>query len=405
MTALHFAIVLFSGLLFCHQETDKKPQDAFLPRKVIFADTSVMYHSLQQIRTGDPGYVQALAALRKAADEVLLRKPTSVMDKTQVPPSGDKHDYMSQGPYWWADPSKPGGLPYIRRDGEVNPEAGGFSDHKNMGKLFQDTDLLGKAWYFTGDAKYAKKAVEMIRTWFLDEATRMNPHLNYGQAIPGINTGRGIGIIETRGLSRLPDAIALIQSSGEWTAEDESGMQAWCRAYLDWLRTSQHGKDEAVHPNNHGTWYDVQVCALALYTSQPEIAREIAELAKTRRLEAHISADGGQPEELARTRAWSYSCMNLWGLMQLARAGAAVGVDLWFYPETGKSLIPRALDYLLPYVDAPATWPHQQITEFRPEALLPQLRQASGIYLDSFYGAAAADLGRRLEDDYAVLWE
>ncbi|MEZ4775188.1 MAG: alginate lyase family protein [Bacteroidia bacterium] len=405
MTTHHLAFIFFAGFLFCSQPGCKSQPKEQPIGSVIFADTTVMRNSLEKIRLGDSRYTKALQALRDEADAVFSERPLSVMTKTQTPPSGDKHDYMSQGPYWWPDPLKPDGLPYIRRDGEVNPEAAGFSDHKSMSKLFQRADILGKAWYFTGEVQYAAKAAEIIRGWFLDESTRMNPHLNYGQAIPGINEGRGIGIIETRGITKVLDAIALIKSSGQWSEEDEAGMQVWCREYLDWLRTSQHGKEESVHPNNHGTWYDVQTSALAIYTGQPEIARELAELAKVRRLEAHIAAGGSQPEELARTKAWSYSCMNLWGLMQLARVAEAVDVDLWFYPEVGSSLLPKALDYLMPYVEAPATWPHQQITEFRPEALLPQLRQASAIYLDSIYGAAAEALGGRLVDDYGVLWE
>lgn len=403
MNTHHLRVILFAGFLFlylpgCKDRPKHQPVEG-----VLLADTAVMRSSLEKIRLGDSLYTKALQTLKDEADAVFSERPLSVMTKTQTPPSGDKHDYMSQGPYWWPDPSKRDGLPYIRRDGEVNPEAAGFSDHKNMSKLFQRADVLSKAWYFTREVQYAAKAAEIIRGWFLDESTRMNPHLNYGQAIPGISEGRGIGIIETRGITKVLDAIALIKSSGQWREEDEAGMQAWCREYLNWLRTSQYGKEESVHPNNHGTWYDVQTAVLAIYTGQPEIARELVELAKVRRLEAHIAADGSQPEELARTRSWSYSCMNLWGLMQLARVAEAVGVNLWFYPEGGRSLLATALDYLLPYTTAPETWPHQQITEFRPEALLPHLRLAARKYPDSFYGVVGADLSTGSES--AILWE
>ena len=119
--------------------------------------------------------------------------PYSVMDKDIIPPSGDKHDYISQGPYWWPDTTKPDGLPYIRRDGVVNPEREKFTDRRNLSNLLEATDFLSKAYYFSEDEKYATKIIELLQVWFLNDATKMNPHLEYGQGIPGITEGRGIG--------------------------------------------------------------------------------------------------------------------------------------------------------------------------------------------------------------------
>lgn len=378
-----------------------------MPGKQLFADAQTMQASLARIRAGDSLYMQALDALRLKADEALTQGPFSVMDKTQNPPSGDKHDYMSQGPYWWPDPKKPDGLPYIRRDGEVNPESRGFTDHQYLGQLLSLSETLGKAWYFLGEEKYAAHAATLIRTWFLDEATRMNPHLNYGQAIPGRTEGRGIGIIETRSIGLVIDAISLIRNSGHWSDADESGMQAWCRAYLDWLLNSPHGRDEAIQHNNHGTWYDVQAAALALYTGQPEIATELAELAKTRRLDTHIAADGGQPHEIARTRSWDYSTMNLWGLFQIARVAAQVDADLWHYPDAAGSKLRKGLDYLLPHALGAQAWPHEQITPFHPEKLLPHLQVLARIFPDGGYAEAAAAIRRTAPGapEAFVLWE
>ncbi len=142
----------------------------------------------------------ALTQLRADADRALTLKPMSVMDKTIAPPSGDKHDYMSQAPYWWPDPQKSDGKPYIRKDGQRNPEINRLPDHDNLGRLTSAVATLGLAYSLHHKPEYAEHAARLTRTWFLDPATRMHPHLKFGQGIPGINDGRGIGIIETRGL-------------------------------------------------------------------------------------------------------------------------------------------------------------------------------------------------------------
>ena len=377
------------GLVISCQQQSEKPTSQNV--SLLFADITCMH----QIQKEDTLIQKALAELRVEAERALSQGPFSVVYKTRIPPSGDKHDYMSQGPYWWPDPEKPDGLPYIRKDGEENPGRRTFKDKQYLSQLIDLTDILGKAYFFWGNEAYAKKAAELIRTWFITEDTKMNPNLNYGQAIPGRSEGRGIGIIETRELGLILDAVALIRSTEHWAESDEAGIQSWCIAYLEWLLTSKHGLDESVHPNNHGTWYDVQTSALALFTGQDSIAERLCLLAKERRLDAHITSDGSQPRELARTRSWDYSCMNLWGLFQLARVANQVGVDLWTYPQPEVSKLQSALDYLLPYALGEQDWPHEQIRTFQPEKLIPHLEMAVTVFPDRKYREALEILQNR----------
>jgi hypothetical protein len=348
--------------------------------------------SRRRVRDGDPALAAAVAELTELADRALAAGPFSVVDKDVMPPSGDKHDYMSQAPYWWPNPDTEDGLPYIRRDGERNPEIHALRNRAQLGELIDAVETLSLAWYVTGDDKYASRAAHLLRAWFLDEATRMNPHLRYGQAIPGINDGRGIGIIETRGLVRVVDVLGLLADSEAWTAADQRAIEAWFDAYLTWMRESKHGRDEADQPNNHGTFYDVQVASYALLLGKRDVAQQMLATAGERRIAAQIEPDGRQPLELARTKAWSYSIGNLAGLMALARLGEHVDVDLWSYETADGRSIRRALDFLAPYGAGKDDWPYPQINGWSADLFYPVLRLATVKYPSGPYRQLASEI-------------
>jgi len=356
---------------------------------------------LERIKAAPPNDADAQAIIHAAvevADKAMHEGPFSVMQKAVTPPSGDKHDYMSQAPYFWADPTKPNGLPYIRRDGERNPELKKISDHDDLGRLGEDTRLLGLAYYFTGKPEYAARAALLLRMWFLDPSTRMNPNLEFGQGIPGINTGRGIGLIETRSIISALDSVGLIAGSDAWSAADQRGMEQWVGDFLHWMRTSSKGKDEDTAKNNHGTWYDLQVTDYALFLGNRQLAVDTLERVKSRRIALQIEPDGREPLELARTNAWGYSIGNLDGLMQLADMGRAVGIDLWNYKTSDGRSIRAALDFLLQYAQGKKQWDYQQIGGFHADALLHELERAERAYHDPRYAAAAAKLGAGKND-------
>src|SRR5215510_12858147 len=324
----------------------------------------------------------ALAKLERDAQKALSAGPFTVTSKGVTPPSGDKHDYMSQAPYFWPDPKRANGLPYIRRDGERNPEIDKITDHRVMDQMAAAVETLALAYHFKGDEKYAQKATQLLRAFFLDPQTRMNPNLQFGQGIPGINTGRGIGLIETRGLTRVVDAIGLLGDSKSWTSKDQQQLEAWFAEFLRWMQESKFGRDESAAQNNHGTYYDIQVVSFALFLGKTQLAKDILETSKQKRIARQVEPDGKQPLELARTRAWGYSVGNIDGLTTLAVLGDRVGVDLWsFQTHDGRS-IRRAIEYLYSFSIGDAKWPHQQITEFNPAALFPVLRRAAIKYRD-----------------------
>jgi hypothetical protein len=377
------------------------------PPRVVLLDAERLQEARTEIARQDSAVMPAWNALRADADKALSSPRFSVVDKTATPPSGDKHDYMTQAPYWWPDPAKPNGLPYIRRDGERNPELSKLPDHTAMDRMAAAVNTLALAAYLGGDSRHGAKAAGLLRAWFIDPATRMNPSLTYAQFIPGINTGRGIGLIETRGLTRVVDSIGLLESAGALTADDSHALRDWFTKFATWMRESSNGRDESAAKNNHGTYYDLQVAMYSLFVGQPAVAKRVLLDARTKRIATQIEPDGKQPLELARTRSFSYSVMNIDGLTQLAAVGDRVGVDLWGYtPRGNKSpAIRQAILYLAPYALAEAKWPHQQIGEWDPQSLFPVLRRAASHYPDPAFQTFIRRLPPSAPTDRTALFE
>jgi hypothetical protein len=311
----------------------------------------------------DPRYKEIVKRLRKNARISRGRGPYSVVDSPEVAPSGDAHDYVSYARYWWPNPDTADGLPYIRRDGKTNEELLAKGDREPIGKLYDDLETLALAGYLLDEKESAEHGAMLVRTWFLDPATKMNPHIRYGQAVPGRNDGRGSGIIDTRNFIRVLDAVALLNETDAWTDADQAALTAWMKQYLDWLQQDPMGKDERSERNNHGTWYDAQVAAIAMFVGERETAREIVENAKTMRIARCIEPDGKQLEEMERTKGLHYCVFNMSAMGVLARIGEHLGIDLWNYQSKDGRSLRRGLDFVLPYLLGEKEWPHEQIEE------------------------------------------
>ncbi|HEV2693310.1 MAG TPA: alginate lyase family protein [Verrucomicrobiae bacterium] len=374
--------VVAAGFISLGSTDVSHASDATAAPKVFCDDPATLLASKTALAAGDVTLKPALARLLAEADKRLKQKAVSVMDKNQVPPSGDKHDFISQAPYFWRDTNSPDGK-YIRKDGERNPESNNDSDSGRFQKTCADVHTLALAYYLSGDEKYAAKAAELVRVWFLDPATHMNPNLNYGQGIPGEVEGRPAGLISARGLVHLVDAIGLIAGSKAWTADDQKNMTAWFTDYLHWLTTSKVGRGELGAKNNHGTYCDTQAASIALFLGKTDVASNIVAEAKEKRVTRQITPDGREPMELARTTSFGYSTFNLRALMDLASIGRAAGVDLWhFQTADGRSIL-KATEFMAPYVDPGHKWPYQQIHPANQNDLAELLFRAAAEFPDS----------------------
>ena len=359
----------------------------------------------EAVRQGDGALKPAYDRLLQDADEALERAPVSVTEKTRVPPSGDKRDYMSLAPYWWPDPKQSDGLPYIRRDGEVNPErAGDGFDRVRTQTMMDDVETLALAAYFSGNAVYGHAAAERLRVFFLDRASAMNPHLRFAQSVPGRNDGRAIGIIDTAGLVAVTDSARLLRQGGFMPEADYAGLQSWFADYSRWLITDPMGQEERAAKNNHGTFYDMQLAAFTLFAGDCALSRRVLDDTRVR-IDAQIDRKGQMPLERTRTRSFHYHLFNLDAFLTLARIGEVFGEDLYsFEGRDGAGLI-DALDFVTGYAGRTKSWPFREIAPANIDRDLWRLSRTANaaVSSESLDRAARLSTGRQNDDRVLLL--
>lgn len=340
-----------------------------------------------QIQGGKTGPQAGLShALLRNAAEAMGRQPESPVDKPEPGPSGDRQDYYHPAPYWWPDPSTKDGLPFVRRDGQrvpgtqmYEPESHRY-DRTRLQRLFDDCTTLALAAFVTGDSRYSAHALRWLERWFINPATRMNPHLSYAQVRWGHNSNRGFqtGVIEMKDVYYLLDAVRLLRHTGALSSDHLERLHAWFRDYLDWLLTSKQGMKESQARNNHGVYYDLHVASVAAFLNDWDTL--FATLIRAEeRIPLHITPEGVQHEEMKRTITAHYCCFTLQGWLNLVNLAARF--DGTFLARVAKNDHPlrKAVDWLLLHEGKP--WPYPQIDDFDPLRFLPirALAQALGI--------------------------
>lgn len=361
--------------------------------RFISYDADTLSHNKSELTSNNP----ALKTLLKEADKALKSPIDPVTNKTIMPASGDAHDYFSFGPYWWPNPDTEDGLPYIRRDGEYNMDTKtAATDKQRMITFAQDVEELGLAYYFTDEEKYAEKAKQQLNAWFIDPKTRMNPNMNHAQAIPGIIDGRGIGIIDSRLLIGVMDSVELIKST---LSDDEyQAIVKWYSDFNHWLLTSNNGFEEDNWHNNHGTWYDAQVVAFAIFTNDVETAKQRLRITQMRRIGTQFNMEGQQHAELERTRPWHYSNFNLEAYSLLGHYGDLVDVDVWNY-EVDKHSLKKGYQFVAEHVEKPSEWSYKELKGFDASKAYTNMLAASKAYGDEVFVKAVETLKK---DDKTV---
>lgn len=298
-------------------------------------------------------------AIIKKADQYLNIKPITITDFVATRSAGGIHDYYSEGSYWWPNPADPEG-PFIRKDGQRNPN--NFTAHKKVLKKFSSivTTLIA-AYKISNDEKYAAQAIEHLKAWFVDPNTRMNPNLRYAQAIKGINTGRGIGIIDTIRLINVAIGIEALENDKYLKGETLIETKKWFSDFSDWLTTHPYGIDERDNNNNHSTWWGAQVAAYASVAGRKDLL-VLCQNQFKKQLELQMVADGSFPDELARTRPFHYMNYNLRAWTTFAQLASTKKENLWNY-KSEQGTLQKAIDFAIPFYKNPKSWKYSTAIE------------------------------------------
>lgn len=294
----------------------------------------------------------------RAAAAALNQAPVTITAFRAKLSDGGPNDFYSNGDYWWPNPHTTNGLPYINRDGQTNP--GNFVAHRQVIRQLSDAvAALGAAYKITGDDKYAAKAAGLLKVFFLDVKTRMNPNLQYAQAIPGVSEGRGIGIIDTLHIVEIPKAVEAMEKSPAFPPDILNGLKQWFADYVLWMTTSKNGHDEANATNNHSVAFWLQVAVFAQFTGDEK------DLAECRRrftevfVPKQMAKNGSFPRELARTKPYGYSIFQLDNMVTLCEVLSTREHDLWHFTLPDGRNIRKAMEFMYPFLADKSKWPHK----------------------------------------------
>ena len=296
------------------------------------------------------------------ADRYLREEPVTITASFSPRSAGGKHDYFSEGDYWWPDPRNPSG-PYIRRDGISNPD--NFASHRRaLIRLSVQVPTLTAAWLLTGDNRYTAHAAKHLRAWFLDSATRMNANLQYAQAIRGLTTGRGTGIIDTIHLVEVVHSMPILEQCRALLPSEMSDLRKWFADYLGWMTTSKNGLEERDAKNNHGTCWVMQISEFAAFAGK----RELTELCRKRFKEVivpdQIAGDGSFPLELGRTKPYGYCLFNLDVMSTLCQILSASEDNLFAFSLPDGRGFAKAMEFMYPFIADKKSWPYAHDVEY-----------------------------------------
>lgn len=298
------------------------------------------------------------SAILQRGERALLESPLTITAFLCERSSGGPNDFYSEGDYWWPDPQNPDG-PYIRRDGETNPD--NFVAHRHAMIRFNTLVAdLTSAWLITSDEKYICHLLSHINAWFIDPDTRMNPHLLYAQAIKGISSGRGIGIIDTIHLLEVVQSLIVLENSGMLPDNVRIETKKWFMEYLTWLTTHPFGKDEMNAKNNHGTCWVMQVAQFARYTENKKLTDFCRKRFKEVLLPSQLAADGSFPLELKRTKPYGYSLFNTDAMATICHILSDDKNNLWAFQTPEGASMKQAVAWIYPYIKNKSAWPYAQ---------------------------------------------
>jgi len=347
------------------------------------------------------------------AKAFLISNPVTVTDAYCERSAGSRHDFYSEGDYWWPDPENPGGA-YQQRDGQSNPD--NFTDHRYaMLRLSEVTATLTSAWLVTKDQIYADKALEHLNAWFVDTTTMMNPNLLYAQAIFGKVTGRGIGLIDAYHFVEVARSVKVLTDNGGISPQQSENIKAWFSQFLKWMTTHEYGIAEMNWKNNHGTCWAATAASMAVLTDNEEIKKLCIDRFKNILLPNQMAVDGSFPLELKRTKPYGYSLFNIDAFCIVAQILSTPEDNLFeFETKDGKSL-KKGLEFIYPYIEDKSKWPYDKDIYIwnewpvcHPALLFGALAYSNSKFLDTYLELPEypihSEVVRNLPVRHPIIW-
>jgi hypothetical protein len=291
----------------------------------------------------------------KLANDALALKPPAITDHVATNSAGGLHDFFSQADYAWPNTTNKTGLPYVPRDGESNPDT--FSHHRMAMRDMKDAvAALAAAHALTGDDKYVTKAAGLLRVFFLDAKTRMNPNLQYAQAVLGAATGNAYGVIDTLHLVELPMAVRFLEQSKAFPPEVDKGLKQWFADYSEWITTSKNGVREMNNANNHSIACFVQLASFAKFTGDEKLLEMCRRRFKETLFPNQMTNNGSFPRELARTKPYGYSIFQADNLAMLCVLLSTTNDDFWKFTLPDGRAPRNSVDFIYPYLADKNQW-------------------------------------------------
>lgn len=403
-----YILLILAGIVLtqCAQQTTNAPQSTSSQFEVkvnpdeilsIRYDDELMREAKAAYHAKDPVFMELFTVYQKAAEQNYMNAEAGSVTKNIgfIPPSGDPRDFATLSPYWWPDPDTDDGTPYIRNDGVRNPQIYEFPGYMLAPAMYNGTENLAFLYFITGDEKYAAKAAELLRAWFLDPETGMNPNIVFAQFVPGMKRIRGTGLLAARlTVCAALNAATMMEKSESWTDEDEAQMQDWAKAFLYWMEYSTHGQEEHKGGNNHALWYEANREVIALYTKDYDHLADIILKYQVPHLSRQVAADSTMPHEVARTLGLDYMSYALNAVTQTVIVARKIGMDDLISPvgPNGRS-IQWALDFTIRYWQQPDQWPFMQIKPIFEANIPRMLHQAYKSTGDKKYEDLAYEFG------------
>lgn len=319
--------------------------------------------SKQLWQAGDLQVTRNMNELIREAGKTLKKGPYSVTQKKYYPPSGDPHDFMAYGIYYWPDPKTKDGNPWVLRDGHRNPDA--IVNWNQIRSLADSVEVLSLAYYFTRKEAYAKHAALLLRTWFIDKATRMNANVNYGKVIPGVREGGYSSAGMAYRFRKIYDAAGILESSPSWTEADKKALQQWTKDFIRWTETSPYGEQERTAANNHSTFFHMTMTQQTLYIGDMDKAGKTLKSYIEKMFPIQFAADGTQPIEMKRANNYDYHRANLMAALDIAQlADHFDDIDLWNHKTPEGAGLRKSIEFLVPYFTGQKKWPYFKKTTF-----------------------------------------